>query len=299
MAASMIELTHLRYFIAVAEEQHFARAAERVRIAQPALTRQIKQLEANLNCQLFERTTRSTRLTTAGEQFVIKARAIVTQADESIAGMRKLGQGDEGVLAVATAPSLMLGFLPQVIRIFRRRYPRVDFHLKETASSEIVKALRIGTADLGLLRGEDRDPEVRTLLQWKEPMVAILPKDHPFGRYSRIALGALKGEPFVFFPREIGPSLHDDVFKQCKKSGFAPAIAQEARQWSSIISLVNAGMGVSVGPASVAAMLPKAARYPALNGFQTSVRLAAGVASATKPVLTNFMQLVRQYGSVA
>ncbi len=294
----MIELTHLRYFIAVAEELHFVRAAERVNIAQPALTRQIKQLEENLNCQLFERTTRSTRLTTAGQQFLIEARAIVTQADESIEGMRKLGRGEEGQLTVATAPSLMLGFLPQVIRNFRRRYPRVDFRLKETASSEIVKALRSGTANLGLLRGEDRDPDVRTLLQWNEPMVAILPRNHPFQAASRIALGALKGEPFVMFPRAVGPSLHDEVLKQCKKAGFTPAIAQEARQWSSIISLVSAGMGVSVGPASLAAMLPKAARYPAINGFRTTVRLAAGVDAANDPVLTNFMQLVRQYGTV-
>lgn len=294
----MIELTHLRYFIAVAEEQHFVRAAERIRIAQPALTRQIKQLEANLNCQLFDRTTRSTRLNAAGEQFLLQARAIVAQADESIEAIRTLGRGEQGRLTVATAPSLMLGFLPQVIRIFRRRYPRVNFHLKETASSEIVKALRTGAADLGLLRGDDRDPDVRTLLQWQEPMVAILPKDHPLGRSSRIALSALKGEPFVFFPREIGPSLHAEVLRQCRKSGFKPDIAQEARQWSSIVGLVSAGMGVSVGPASIAEMLPKSARYPALIGFQTTARLAAGIASANSPVLTNFMQLVRQYGGV-
>jgi DNA-binding transcriptional LysR family regulator len=295
----MVELSHLRYFIALAEELHFARAAERLQMAQPPLTRQIKQLEANLHCRLFERTSRSTRLTTAGSQFLIKARSIVEQADLAIETIQRLGQGDEGQLTVATAPSLMLGFLPQVIRIFRRRYPRVLFRLTETASSEIVKALRAGSADLGLIRGEDRDPDVRTLLQWKEPMVAILPPDHAFRSVSRVALGALRDEPFVLFPREVGPSFHEEVLRQCKKSGFKPVIAQEARQWSSIISLVSAGMGVSVGPASVAALLPKAARYPWIQNFDTTVQLAASVAAANDPVLTNFMQLVRQYGRVA
>lgn len=133
----MIELIHLRYFIALAEELHYGRAAERLHMAQPPLTRQIKRLEERLGCRLFDRTTRSTRLTPAGEQFLAKARGIIAQADEAFEAASKAGRGEEGQLTLATAPSLMLGFLPRVIRAFRRKYPGVNFRLNETASSEI------------------------------------------------------------------------------------------------------------------------------------------------------------------
>ncbi|MBL8211700.1 MAG: LysR family transcriptional regulator [Bryobacterales bacterium] len=291
----MIELIHLRYFIALAEELHYGRAAERLHMAQPPLTRQIKLLEERLGCRLFDRTTRSTRLTPAGEQFLAKARAIVAQADEAFDAAAKAGRGEEGQLTLATAPSLMLGFLPRVIRAFRRKYPDVNFRLHETASSEILKALRNGSADLGLLRGADRDTQIQTLLRWKEPMVAILPPDHTLARAGGIKLAQLKGEPFVLFPRHVGPAFHDDILRHCLREGFTPMIVQEARQWPSIIALVSAGMGVSVGPETVRDLLPRTASFSTLQGFTTTVRIAAAAGTATNPALHNFMQLVRKH----
>ncbi len=293
----MIELSHLRYFIALAEELHYGRAAARLHIAQPPLTRQIKLLEDRLGCRLFDRTTRSTSLTPAGEQFLSKARAIVAQAGEAFDAAARFGRGEEGQLTLATAPSLMLGFLPRVIRAFQRKYPRVAFRLNETASSEILKALSTGSADLGLLRGADRDTRIQTLLAWKEPMVAILPPDHALARATDVKLAGLKAEPFVLFPRHIGPAFHDDILRHCRRAGFTPTIAQEARQWSSIIALVSAGMGVSVGPEVVRDLLPRSARFPALQGFTTTVRFAAPAGAGSNPALSNFMELVRQHRS--
>ena len=286
-----IELTHLRYFIALAEELHFGRAAARLNMAQPPLTRQIKLLEARLECALFDRTSRSTRLTPAGEQLLEKARTIVSEAEHVLLAIRRLGQGEEGQVTLATAPSLMLGSLPRTIRAFRKKYPRVEFRLSEMASSAILQSVEAGTADLGLIRGLDKYPEIETHLRWNEAMVAILPNDHEAA--TTLALRQLRSEPFVFFPRSLGPSFYDEVIGHCRRAGFTPVVSQEARQWSSIISLVSAGMGVSIGPRSVSALLPKAARYVPLKGFETTVRMV-GRRGSSNPAASNFLGIARQ-----
>jgi DNA-binding transcriptional LysR family regulator len=284
-----IELSHLRYFIALAEELHFARAAARLHMAQPPLTRQIQLLESRLACRLFERTSRTTRLTPAGDQFLERARAIVAASGLAFQTIQGLGRGEEGHLTVATAPSLMLGELPRVIRGFRKKYPRIEFRLSEMASSAILEAVRAGAADLGFVRGRDKHPDIETHQQWKEPLVAILPLDHPLRREPEINLSQLRADPFVFFPRHLGPSFYDELIACCRRAGFSPAVAQEARQWSSIVSLVSAGMGISIAPRTVAALLPKLARFPALRSVGTTVRLV-GRRAAANPASRNFLE---------
>lgn len=285
----MIELSHLRYFIAVAEELHFGRAAARLHMAQPPLTRQIKMLEARLQCRLFDRNSRSTRLTAAGAQLLERARGLVAEADRALREVQKIGQGEEGPLTLATAPSLMLTALPQVIRAFRKKYPRVEFRLSEMASSSILQAVEAGTADLGLIRGMDKEPGIATHLRWGEAMVAIVPNGYPG---EQISIAALRGEPFVFFPRHLGPSFYDEVIGCCRRAGFTPEVAQEARQWSSIVSLVSAGMGVSIGPRSVARLMPRAARFVPIKGFRTAVRLVSR-AGASSPAVRNFVEIAK------
>lgn len=285
-----VELSHLRYFIALAEELHFGRAAFRLNMAQPPLTRQIKLLEARLQCRLFERTSRSTRLTAAGSHLLERARAIVAEADHALQSMQRLGRGEEGQLTLAAAPSLMLGPLPHIIRKFRKNYPRVDFRLSEMASSAILQAVHAGAADLGLIRGMDEDAGIETHLRWKEAMAAILPDRYPLA--PAISIGQLRDEPFVFFPRHLGPSFYDEVIAWCRKTGFTPMVAQEARQWSTIVSLVSAGMGVSIGPLSVATLCPKSVRCLPLKGFQTTVRLVSR-ANESNAALRNFVEITR------
>jgi DNA-binding transcriptional LysR family regulator len=285
-----IELSHLRYFLAVAEELHFGRAALRLHIAQPPLTRHIQILESRLGCRLFERTSRSTRLTPAGELLRDRARAILAETNLTFQTIRRAATGEEGQLTVATAPSLMLGGLPKIIRAFRRKFPHVDFRLHEMATSAILQSITTGTADLGFVRGRDKDPHVAAHLTWPDPLVAIVPNDFPKGPVS---LSQLRAHPFVFFPRHIGPSLYDEVMAVCRRAGFTPAIAQEARQWSSIISLVSAGMGVSLAPQSIQSLLPKAARYVPIPKATTTVRIIGRKTGAANPAIENFLQICR------
>jgi DNA-binding transcriptional LysR family regulator len=292
MDVSAIELSHLRYFVALAEELHFGRAAARLHMAQPPLTRQIQLLEARLSCKLFERTSRSTRLTEAGTQLAERARAIVQAADQAFGALEKLGRGEEGQLTLATAPSLMLGALPHTIRQFRRKYPRVEFRLSEMASSAILDAVQVGTADVGLLRGLDKHADIETHVRWQEPMVAILPRVG-VSADARAAWKQLRSQPFVFFPRQLGPAFYDEVMRYCKRMGLVPVVSQEARQWSSVLSLVSAGMGVSIGPESVAALLPKSVSCVPLEGFRTAVRLV-GRRAASNPAVANFLAIARQ-----
>jgi len=292
MDISGIELSHLRYFVALGEELHFGRAALRLHIAQPPLTRQIQLLEQRLGCLLFVRTSRSTRLTPAGEVLLERARAIVTDAESAFRSMQSLGRGDEGMLTVATAPSLMLTGLPKAIRAYRKKYPKVEFRLLEMASSAILQAVESRSADLGLVRGEDAQAEIVTHLSWTEPMVAIVPHDHEMARSKRPNAGQLRQDPFVFFPRHLGPSFYDEVMTCCRNAGFVPAVTQEARQWSSIIGLVSAGMGVSIGPAAVSALLPKEVRYVRLPGAETTVRLVGG--RGANPAAAHFLSVARR-----
>ncbi|MBL8239900.1 MAG: LysR family transcriptional regulator [Bryobacterales bacterium] len=286
-----IELSHLRYFVVLAEELHFGRAAGRLHMAQPPLTRQIQLLERRLECVLFERSSRSTRLSAAGELLLQRARAILAEADSTFQTLRSAGRGEEGHLAVATAPSLMLGALPRVIQAYRRQYPRIAFRLTEMASSAILQALRAGSIDVGFVRGLDKDPELETYLQWREEMVAIVPKDHALARKTRLKAAQLRGEPFVFFPRDLGPAFYDEVAGLLGKAAFDGMVAQEARQWSSIVSLVSAGMGISVGPRPVASLLPEAVRYVPLERATTTARVAGGRGGGANPVLARFLAL--------
>ena len=286
-----IELSHLRYFLVVAEEQHFGRAALRLNMAQPPLTRHVQVLEERLECVLFERTTRATRLTPAGALLAQRARGIIVEADKTFQELLKVGRGEEGQLSVATAPSLMLSALPSVIRAYRKEFPRVAFRLSEMASSAILQAVRTGSADLGFVRGMDEDPEIETLFQWAEPMVAMVPLDHELAGRPGISIGLLRAERFVFFPRDLGPSFYDEMLEFCEKAGFVPAVAQEARQWSSIISLVSAGMGVSIGPQSVAALMPEAVRFLPVKNMRTSVRVVGGRGSRSNAAVASFLRV--------
>lgn len=262
-------------------------------IAQPPLTRQIKLLESRLQCRLFGRTSRSSKLKVASEQFLESARAVVASADHAIAAMQRLGSGQAGQLTLATAPSLMLGALPKTIRRYRKMYRSVDFRPLEMATRAILQAIQTGAADLGLIRGVDACPEIETHLRWEEAMVAIVPNDSPLAAKDVVSVSQLRSEPFVFFPRHLGPFFFDAVMEHCQRAGFRPAVSQEARQWSSILSFVSAGMGVSIGPQSVAVLLPKAVTSVPIRGFRTAVRLV-GRRSALNPAAANFLKIARQ-----
>ncbi|HEU4454256.1 MAG TPA: LysR family transcriptional regulator [Longimicrobium sp.] len=289
-----IELRHLRYFAAVAEELHFGRAARRLGMAQPPLSQQIGRLEEMLGCALFTRRPR-VALTPAGEALLSVARRSLAQVAQGVETTRRAGRGEAGVLRVGFAASVMLAPLPAVIRAFRERHAGVELRLRELSTSAQVQALADGTIDVGFLREPAPDAEIVSEPVAREPFVAVLPPAHPLAGRRGISLEELAEEPFVHFPREVAPTLHDQVMALCRQAGFAPRVVQVAQEWLTIIGLVESGLGVSLAPASFRRLRWGGVRYVPLSprGMLTTIALCRprGVPS---PTVDNFLRVVRE-----
>ena len=244
------DLRQLRYFIALAEELHFGRAAERVGIAQPPLTQQIQKLEARLGCRLFDRG-RKTALTEAGAALLQEAPRILAQVEHAIEITRRAARGETGRLRVAAPPSVLLTALPGAIRKYRRLYPGVQFTLRELSTSAIEDAVRREEIDLGFLRETRPQAPLISRVVLEEAVVAVLPASHRLAARKGLTLASLHAEPFVFFPRQLGPAFYDKLLGFCMAAGFAPRVVQEATQWQTVVSFVEAGMGVSLAPGCV------------------------------------------------
>jgi DNA-binding transcriptional LysR family regulator len=188
----------------------------------------------------------------------------------------------------------MLKALPRILVQVRKRLPGVQIRLKEMATSRVFEALESGGADLGLARGHVVPASVEAVVSWSEPAVAILPRRHRLAEARGFSLAALSGEPFVFFPREIGPALHEELLNCCRAAGFEPRIVQEATQWSSVLSLVAAGVGVSVGPASVENLLKGSVVVRSLPRYKTEIHLVRSP-DRENPVAHHVIEAVRQF----
>jgi DNA-binding transcriptional LysR family regulator len=247
-----IEFRHLRYFLAVAETLHFSKAAAQLRMAQPPLSQQIRSLERILGYPLFERTTRGVRLTKVGEYFRERARNTVTRMQDDVEAARRLGSGQEGVLTVGFSGSVMLTTLPKAIERYRRLYPKVQLRLRELVTAEQMPSLLDGTLDLGFLR--DGEPQAGLSIEsiLRERFIAVLPARHRLACRATISPGDLRDEPFVIFPRRMGPLAFDRTISCCEAEGFRPNVVQEAPQWPTVVRLVAAGSGISLAPACVA-----------------------------------------------
>jgi DNA-binding transcriptional LysR family regulator len=247
-----IELRHLRYFIAVAEELHFSRAAKRLRIAQPPLSQQIRNLERYVGHPLFTRNSRAVTLTHAGEVLLERARNLLKRVDEDMETVRRVGRGEMGSLTVGFISSAMLTVLPDLLGSYRVKYPQVELRLRELTTSRLVDAIRQGAVDVGFLRdaGPTDGLVVESLLE--EKYVVALPETHPLANRSKIPLERLKGESLVLFPRELGPLAWDKTIALCETAGFRPKIVQEAPEWLTVLRLVSSGLGFSISPACVA-----------------------------------------------
>jgi DNA-binding transcriptional LysR family regulator len=246
-----IELRHLRYFIAVAENLHFGRAAQQLNLAQPPLSQQIRQLEAILGYPLFLRNTRSVRLTPAGEIYLERTRRIFHSLERDIREMQQVAQGQMGSLHVGFVGSAMLTGLPGILRAHREAYPSVELHLNELYSSRISAGLEGGTLDIGILRDADPSASLHIETLYTEPFVALLPAHHPLAKRRTLSPAALRDEPFVFYPRSASIRAYEKPLSICESFGFRPHIAQEATHWLTILRLVGTGIGVSIAPACV------------------------------------------------
>jgi DNA-binding transcriptional LysR family regulator len=246
-----IELRHLRYFVAVAEELHFGRAALRLHLAQPPLSQQIRKLEEILGYPLFLRTSRAVKLTSAGEVFLERARRTLRSVQEDMDEARSIGRGEEGFLRVGFIGSAMLTPLPAMLGRYRRLYPKVNLQLHESYTSAVVQKLLKGELDAGFLRdsGPASGLEIEPL--FSEPFIAVVPKTHPLARYRTISAKELREEPFVFFSPAAGTLAYEKPVSLCEEHGFRPHVVQEAPQWLTIMRLVGAGLGVTIAPACV------------------------------------------------
>ena len=246
-----IELRHLRYFIAVAEELHFGHAAARLNISQPPLSQQIQILEQQIGARLFARTNRSVSLTEAGRQFLADSRQILTQVDDAAARAARLHQGETGELRIGfTSSAPFIKAVSDTLSTFRRRYPDVHIQTRETNTREQIVPLNEGALDLGLMR----NTQLPETLIWervlREPLLAMVPRDHPLASQPRVSLRELAREPFVFFAPHVGTGLYDDILGLLRRYDLTPTIAQEVGEAMTIIGLVAAGLGVSILPAS-------------------------------------------------
>ena len=243
-----MDLRHLRYFLAVAEELHFGRAAQRLHMAQPPLSQQIRRLEEEIGCPLFLRTSRSVKLTPAGKALVDRARRTLHKVDEDLEAVRSVARGEVGVLKVGFVGSAMLTSLPAILGKYRRLYSRVQLHLSEFHTSQLIEALRDGSVDVALARDAGTAEDLHVEHAFMEHFIAVIPKRHPLASPRSIPIGSLKNEPFVFFPRAAGSYAWENAIRLC---GFHPNVVQEAPQWLTLVRLVGAGLGVTIAPASV------------------------------------------------
>lgn len=248
-----MELRHIRYFVALGEELNFTRAAERLHIAQPPLSQQIRQLEDELGVTLLQRNSRPVRLTEAGVLFLARARALLASFEDAVADTRRVGRGQAGKLALGFVGSAMFAGLPDVVGAYRDACPDVELVLDEMLAAEIAEALRRRRIDVGFARPAllpEAGLAQRVILE--EPYVAALPRTHPLAARRSVALAELSDDAFVLYPARPEPSVTGLIVAACSAAGFTPRLAQEVLHLQTAIGLIAAGVGVSLVPEAAA-----------------------------------------------
>ncbi|WP_066092503.1 LysR family transcriptional regulator [Xanthomonas massiliensis] len=292
-----MELRHLRYFLAVAEEGNFTRAAARVGIAQPPLSQQIRALEQELGTPLFRRTHQGAELTEAGSALLSDARRVLADVESAADAVQRVARGERGRLRVGfTASAAFNPVVPTLIRNFRRAWPGVILVLQETNTAGLLKQLLDGQIDAAFIRPSRSTPTELDRVQFPdEPMKIAVPAAHPLARHARLPLKALAEEPFILFPRSFGSSLYDEIMDACRRAGFTLHISQEAPQMSSIVNLVAAELGVSVVPQAMTQVQLPGVRYLDIQGPAPVARLTLATLPDPQPriVLQHLLDLAR------
>jgi DNA-binding transcriptional LysR family regulator len=289
-----MELRQLRYFVAVAEELHFRRAAARLHVSQPPLSQQIAALERELGTTLLARTRRRVELTPAGEAFLRDARSLLASLDAATGRVRAIDAGQIGVLRINFVGSALLSIVPAAVQRFRRSRPGVEIELHERPTTEQLRALASGIADVGLVRPPiEVEPWLRAEVVLRERTVAAIPAGHALAALTRIPLRRLAAEPLVLFPRDQAPGYHDLLIGRMAATGTSPQIVQYAPEMLTIIGLVAAGIGVSPVPASVAHLALDGVTYRPLTGAPATELVALTRAEGQSPLVRAFVAEAR------
>lgn len=296
-----MELRHLRQFVAVAEEGHITRAAERLGLQQPPLSQRIRAIEEELGVQLFRRKPRGVELTDAGRVFLERARATLANYDGAFEATRSAARGEQGRLCIGIQPTTLFHpFVPSVIRAFRTTYPHVSLTLDECLRADAIERMRNQQLDVTFVRSaldDEEDLLVHPLLN--EAMMAALPRNHPLAGSGRrampLSLKDLADEPFIIYARLQGPAFYEATMAACLKAGFTPRLGQEAPRITSALSLVAVGLGVALVPACLQNMAMNGVVYRKLTGVQPKAVLMLALRRGDgSPVVRNFVKLVRR-----
>jgi DNA-binding transcriptional LysR family regulator len=243
----------LRSFIAVAEELHFGRAAKLVNLSQPALSLQISGLEQELGVQLLIRNRRKTQLTPAGQIFLSEARDVLSRTEQATLRVRRAALGQVGTLHIGFISTAAAVIMPPLVKRFRETYPHVEIELRNILTSDQLVQLQERKLDVGFLRVPlPTPPQIKTRVVHREPFVILLPGNHPLAHKPNLRLIDCTGAEFVMYTRKMAPGFHDQIMSICHRNGLTPVVTQEASEMYTLISLVAAGMGIAIAPASIA-----------------------------------------------
>lgn len=294
-----MELRHLRYFIAVAEELHFGRAAKRLQISQPPLSYQIKQLETHLGVLLFKRTKQRVELTSAGKVFLMRAYEILNLIDLASDEAKRVHRGESGQLILGFTGAISFKLLPTILRNFQKRYPRIKLVLKQMTTTEQIQAFQNKMIHVGLVVLPVFNDAINVEFLYEEPFVVALPKSHPLALQNKkvIDIRDLKNEPFIMTPRSSGEGYYDSIISLCQASGFSPKKAQEAEELHTAVSFIASGMGVAILPSSIQFVKNDDIVYFPLKHEDTGSYYKTGVVwskTETSPVVHSFVNFLKE-----
>ncbi|MGG0240057.1 LysR substrate-binding domain-containing protein [Bacillus rhizoplanae] len=292
-----MDIRKMRYFIMVAEELNFSRAAERLRMAQPPLSQEIRKLEEELGVQLFHRTKRMVELTDAGKIFLEGSQQTLFQLERAIKETQLAAQGKIGNLIIGFVDSTEI--VIEVLNKFRERFPKIHLILREMTTEQQLKALYEKQIHIGFIRSKQNNEILSSEVCSEESLRLVLHQDHPFASLPEIPLQLLIDEPFILFPRHLGPNFYDLIISYFRDHGVSLKIVQEAIQMQTIVNLVATGMGVSVVPSSVESYKRSGVIYKKIQETTPKVNLYVGWRQDEKSaVVDHFLTVVREVYSI-
>ena len=290
-----MELRHLQYFVVVAEELHFGRAAARLQMTQPPLSQQIQQLEKEMGVTLFSRTKRKVELTEAGELFLKEVKKAFSQIEKAVEVAQSAQRGEVGSLSIGFVGAAIYDILPPIVREYRKKFPKVSVVLHELSTPEQVNALHDNRIDIGFVR-----PPITSQLIQLEPIQKLscticLPKAHPLAEKEKIYIEDLQDEPFVFISRHVWPVLYDAVLSLCRSAGFSPKIVQEATEYQTVMGLVAAEIGITVIPVSANKLYKTDVVYKEIHDSNFVAEMAVMYRkNNSNPELLEFLKIARE-----
>lgn len=289
-----MDLRLLRYFVALAEELHFSRAAQRLSISQPPLSTAIKQMEEDLGVSLFERNSKAVSLTQAGMALYPEALKVLAQLENARNATREVGHGRRGRLAVGFVGGMLLRGLPELLAQYEQEHPGVTITLREMGSADQVQAIARGQLSAGFLHANLLPAELDSLIVGNEAFVACLPEGHRLAQATSLQVAQLRLETIVLFARDISPGYYDSVIAMCADAGFSPRIKHEVSHWLTALVLVSRGVGVALIPDAFVRAGIDGVRYVPLDGSKfRSIALCAWKRADQDPVLGEFLRCLR------